>query len=176
ATAMGMRRRLTSIRLPGSEEPFDEWLLEYGEWGFTGWVEAALGIAEQAGRSRVPIEGLARQVKAAFEALYDEPELARSPLIDLQAVRARGGDPAQGLRSLLIETVRETESGGPRRDREAAGLLRAYYIRRVGTHEVVAERLGLPRTTFYRRQRQALELVARRLAVGEVALRNGEQG
>jgi hypothetical protein len=49
------------------------------------------------------------------------------------------------------------------RDSEAGRLLMDYYVRRVGSHEVIMERLHLSRPTFYRRLRRGFELVAERL-------------
>jgi hypothetical protein len=49
------------------------------------------------------------------------------------------------------------------RDAEAGRVLTDYYIRRVGSHEVVAERLQLSRPTFYRRLQRGLALVVERL-------------
>jgi hypothetical protein len=168
ATAMGMRRRLTGICLDGPDEPFDEWVLEYGELGFIGWAEAAVGIADDRPyTARVPFDALVDQVKMALEDLYREPSLAGSPLADLPSAVALGDDPARRLRALLLRTLGELQSEGPPHDREAAVLLISYYVRRVGSHEVVAERLGLARTTFYRRLRRGLTLAARRLVVDE---------
>lgn len=167
ATSMGMRRRGASIPLPPAGELVDEWLLDYGEWGLTSWVEAALGIEAPLTRRPASFAERTPQVKAAFERLYSE-QLAESPLTELRAVRGRSDDAAQDLRAVLIATVGELEASGSRRDREAAAVLRAYYVRQVGTHDTVAERLGLARTTFYRRLRLGLELVARRLIVEEV--------
>jgi hypothetical protein len=42
-------------------------------------------------------------------------------------------------------------------------VLRDYYLKGVGSHAVVAERLHLSRPTFYRRLHSGLELVAERL-------------
>jgi len=44
-------------------------------------------------------------------------------------------------------------------------------VKRVGSHEVIAERLHLSRPTFYRRLQRGLTLVAERL--DELAARNG---
>jgi hypothetical protein len=51
---------------------------------------------------------------------------------------------------------------GPR-DAEAGRLLLDYYVKRVGSHEVIMERLHLSRPTFYRRLQRGFALVAERL-------------
>jgi hypothetical protein len=74
---------------------------------------------------------------------------------------ARGPFPGQVMRAgtaflfLPIDDVT--------RDAEAGRVLTDYYIRRVGSHEVVAERLQLSRPTFYRRLQRGLALVVERL-------------
>ena len=48
-------------------------------------------------------------------------------------------------------------------DRKAGKLLLDYYVKRVGSHEVIMERLHLSRPTFYRRLQRGFALVAERL-------------
>ena len=49
------------------------------------------------------------------------------------------------------------------RDAECGRVLLDYYVRRVGSHEVVMERLYLTRPTYYRRLHHGFLLVANRL-------------
>jgi hypothetical protein len=49
------------------------------------------------------------------------------------------------------------------RDAEAGRLLLDYYVKKVGSHEVIMERLHLSRPTYYRRLHYGFELVAGRL-------------
>ena len=49
------------------------------------------------------------------------------------------------------------------RDAEAGRLLLDYYVKKVGSHEVIMERLHLSRPTFYRRLQRGFQLVAERL-------------
>jgi hypothetical protein len=112
-------------------------------------------------------------VKLALEDLYRPASLAQSPLVRLRCIDPDTGV-ASGLRALLLRLLDELRQAGQARDREAAALLRSYYVKRVGSHEVIAERLGLPRTTFYRRLRHGLELLAGRIRVTEAL--NGTAG
>jgi DNA invertase Pin-like site-specific DNA recombinase len=59
--------------------------------------------------------------------------------------------------------VRELATSEAPRDAEAGQLLAEYYLRRAGSHEVIAERLHLSRPTFYRRLQRGLGLVAERI-------------
>ena len=67
------------------------------------------------------------------------------------------------LRSALINSIRQLASSESRKRAEAGQLLLDYYVRRAGSHELVAERLHLSRATFYRRLRLGWELLARQL-------------
>jgi hypothetical protein len=165
--ALGMSRRLTGITMPPGEPPADEWILEYGALGFPSWVQRSLNLPEQESPlDLVPEDVLVGQVKLALEDLYRPASLARSPLVRLRCIDQDAGL-TSGLRALLLRLLAELRHTGQPRDREAAALLESYYVKRVGSHEVIAERLGLPRTTFYRRLHRGLRLLAERIRVTE---------
>jgi hypothetical protein len=167
AISLGMSRRLTGIEMPPGQPPADEWILDYGIRGFPSWVQRSLNLPEHESLlDLVPDDALVAQVKLALEDLYRPATLARSPLVRLRCVDPDAG-PAAGLRALLVRLLDELRNTGQLRDREAAVLLGSYYVKRVGSHEVIAERLGLPRTTFYRRLHRGLELLAERIRVTE---------
>jgi hypothetical protein len=67
------------------------------------------------------------------------------------------------LRALLLEVVGELAGSSAPRDSESGHLLFDYYVKRVGSHEVIMERLCLSRPTYYRRLNRGLALVAERL-------------
>lgn len=169
AISLGLTRRLTGLNL--SELTADEWILEYGPSGFASWVRRHLDLPEpESPLDMVPDEVLTRQVKLALEDLYRHDSLAQSPLVRLRCVPHGGGQgPGSwaGLRAVLLRLLDELQHAGPARDREAAALLSSYYVKRVGSHEIVAERLGLPRTTFYRRLNHGLSMLASRIRVAE---------
>jgi len=100
-------------------------------------------------------------VKEALEALHRPGALAGA-----QLGRLLGLDPTPGddrLRTLLVEQVEELATSVDGREREAGQLLRDYYVRRVGSQEVVADRLHLTRATFYRRLHLGWSLLGERL-------------
>jgi hypothetical protein len=182
AISLGMSRRLTGIAMPLGEPTTDEWILDYGTRGFPSWVQRSLNLPKhESPLDLVPDDALVGQVKLALEDLYRPASLARSPLVRLRCIDqgcidqgcidqgcvARDAGLAAGLRALLLRLLDELRNTGQPRDREAAALLGSYYVKRVGSHEVIAERLGLPRTTFYRRLHRGLELLAERLRVTE---------
>jgi AAA ATPase domain len=147
-----------------------------------GRVDAALGELRAAARSaeqrgaaleaRQAQEALARlapqavtkdQVRDALERLHRPPELAEAPLArmlgleqDLEGVRL------QRLLTEQVELLARSLTGVEQQ--QAVHALRDYYLNRVGSQEVVAERLHLARATFYRRLHLGWELLAARLA------------
>ena len=102
-------------------------------------------------------------VKEALDVLDDVAALAASPLARMACISAGGSAAGPELRGLLIDVVRELAAAKPSRDAEAGQLLVDYYVKRVGSHEVIAERLHLSRPTFYRRLQRGLTLAAERL-------------
>jgi transcriptional regulator of acetoin/glycerol metabolism len=76
---------------------------------------------------------------------------------------SRGGSAASDLRALLVDVISDLAASAAPRDAEAGRLLLDYYVKRVGSHEVIMERLHLSRPTFYRRLQRGFALVAERL-------------
>lgn len=100
--------------------------------------------------------------KVALGALHDPDALAavrrEHPLGE------RCGDTGDALGLRLREVVRAlTQSRSPR-VAEAGRVLHHYYVARIGSHEVVAERLCVSRATLFRRLDLGLTLVCERLA------------
>jgi hypothetical protein len=101
-------------------------------------------------------------VRAALDDLGTPEALGRSPLGQLPGV-SRGGSAAADLRAVLVDVIGELAASPGPRDAEAGKLLLDYYVKRVGSHEVIMERLHLSRPTFYRRLQRGFSLVAERL-------------
>ena len=76
---------------------------------------------------------------------------------------AKGGSASSELRALLVDVIGELAASSAPRDAEAGHLLLDYYVRRVGSHEVIMERLHMSRPTYYRRLHHGYELVANRI-------------
>jgi hypothetical protein len=101
-------------------------------------------------------------VRAALDDLGTPEALGRSPLGQLPGISA-GGSTAADLRSVLVDVISELAASQQPRDAEAGRLLLDYYVKRVGSHEVIMERLHLSRPTFYRRLQRGFALVAERI-------------
>lgn len=113
-------------------------------------------------------------VKAALEKLENADALSASPLTaQLPHDSDAASSGAAAVRRLLTEIVEELAGAADDRDAEAGQLLFDYYVRRIGSQEVIAERLRLSRPTFYRRQQRGLARVAERLDERANTRRNG---
>ena len=101
-------------------------------------------------------------VRAALDDLGTPEALGRSPLGKLRGI-SQDGNVAADLRAVLVDVISELATSAQPRDAEAGKLLLDYYVKRVGSHEVIMERLHLSRPTFYRRLQRGFQLVAERL-------------
>jgi hypothetical protein len=109
-------------------------------------------------------------VRAALDDLGTPEALARSPLAHLPGV-SKGGSAAGELRGVLVDVIGELAASSAPRDAESGHLLLDYYVRRVGSHDVVMERLHMSRPTYYRRLHRGYELVGNKLDELSVAKR-----
>lgn len=149
-----------------------------------GWLVSFVMIGPRRGPSLLEVPGgplavrwpahepelKAADVKEALEHLNEPAQLSRSPLMAMRALAATDGERVAELRGLLYDLIRELAASASARDAEAGRLLLDYYVKRVGSHDVIAERLHLTRPTFYRRLQRGLVLVAERLdELGEFA-------
>jgi hypothetical protein len=114
----------------------------------------------------------AQLLKTALEDLADLEALSRSPLTLLPVLsgsEAAGSD----LRDLLVDVIVELAASRMPRDAEAGRLMLDYYVKQVGSHELIMERLCLSRPTFYRRLQRGLALMAERVDdLSEFAVRS----
>jgi hypothetical protein len=109
-------------------------------------------------------------VRAALDDLGTPEALGRSPLAQLPGV-SRGESTAVELRALLVDVIGELAASTSPRDAESGHLLLDYYVKRVGSHDVIMERLHLSRPTYYRRLHHGFELVAERIDKVSIASR-----
>jgi hypothetical protein len=127
--------------------------------GAAGWLIARVLFAvlpataawEEASASRHGRVASAPAVKSALDAMQDLTVLSTSPLTRLYWIKGEGKGAASELKAGLIQAINDLASSADPRDAEAGRLLIDYYVKRVGSHELVAERQHLSRPTFYRR-------------------------
>ena len=101
-------------------------------------------------------------VKQALEALDRPMALVTNPLTHLPVMPEGGAAPAE-LRGLLVDVIFELADSRSAREAESGRLLANYYIKKVGGHEAIMERLHLSRPTYFRRLRHGYALVALQL-------------
>lgn len=101
-------------------------------------------------------------VRAALDDLGTPEALGRNPLAQLPVV-SKGESAAVELRALLVDVIGELAASTSPRDAESGHLLLDYYVKRVGSHDVIMERLHMSRPTYYRRLHHGFELVASKL-------------
>jgi hypothetical protein len=128
-------------------------------------VNAQPSSQPQPGWPRDPISpNRALIVRGALDDLGTPEALGRSPLAKLPGIaRTDGGTAAADLRSALVDVITEIAASSDPRDGEAGRLLLNYYVRRVGSHEVIMERLHLSHPTYYRRLNRGFNLIAEKL-------------
>lgn len=102
-----------------------------------------------------------RLVRAALDDLGTPEALGRNPLARLPGLKSDTA--ATDLRAVLVDVIQELVLATSPRDAEAGHLLLDYYVKKVGSHEVIMERLHLSRPTYYRRLHYGFELVANRM-------------
>jgi len=101
-------------------------------------------------------------VRSALDDLGTPEALGRNPLAMLPGV-TKGGSAAVELRAVLVDVIGELAGSATPREAECGRVLQDYYVKRVGSHEIVMERLYLSRPTYYRRLHHGFQLVAQRL-------------
>jgi hypothetical protein len=102
-------------------------------------------------------------VRGALDDLGTPEALGRSPLAKLAGISRDGGTAAGDLRAALIDVITEIAASTDPRDAEAGRLLLNYYVKKVGSHEVIMERLHLSHPTYYRRLNRGFNLIAEKL-------------
>jgi tetratricopeptide (TPR) repeat protein len=102
----------------------------------------------------------AEHVREALECMPRPAGLSQTRLARLLGLAPDAGGQ---LRRLLAEEIELMATSPTGREGEAGQLLFEYYLKRVGSQEVVAARLHLTRATFYRRLHLGWELLAERL-------------
>lgn len=161
--------------LSGFSEPLRRrwrwWVLEPPPGGHRAWLKCS---AEEPRPARSPAErrGWAAAAKEALEALDESLRLVttRAARHFGRCFESDGSSPtADSVRRWLLDALWEADLGhqsGLRRT-----LLTLYYVDRIGSHEVVAERLDLPRPTYFRHHREALVHLGEALLTGPASLR-----
>lgn len=134
---------------PDSEGASDWWRLDLHACPFDAWLRQLaaplLAIPEPPDPSAI-----AKEVLQAFSSGLDigRTEVGRALLDGPWSVRRAD------VRKWVLDALQSADLG----EIPCSGrmLLKMYYVDRIGSHEEIAERLNLPRATYFRTYRQAL--------------------
>ena len=104
-----------------------------------------------------------QDVKAVLEGLHDDAALAASSLAGLPCLVGPPDEAGTELRSVVVEVIKEMAASRAPRDAESGQILLDYYVRRVGSHEVVMDPMHMSKQTYFRRLERGKALVRERL-------------
>lgn len=132
------------------------WVLEFGAEGYGGWLRRVSLPPVETGAGVVD-ERWATAAKDALSRLHDPEQLAQTEAARHYATLFGTSD-ASAVRTWVLDAVQSSGLQGPQ-----AAVLNQYYIERNGAHEEIMQRLDLPRATYYRVHRMALDRVGEAL-------------
>jgi len=141
-----------------------------------GWLLSYVALPYEGRAPAGPVRGAptlvaVNDVKVALESLHDGAALTASPLARLPCLTGPAENAAAELRALLGDVITEIAASRDPRDAESGRILLDYYVRRIGSHEVVMEPLHMSKQTYFRRLDKGKALVAERLdELSELAL------
>ncbi|GAB4480275.1 MAG: histidine kinase N-terminal 7TM domain-containing protein [Anaerolineales bacterium] len=142
---------------------------------------ASLTAAEEVDQVLLPSESMARWVKEALTHYWGGPRLSRNPLIKLrvvqQALNEHGDNPTNALRAILRRAIDQVKPEGERRftaEWILYNILEMKFMEGKSVREV-AKRLALSEADLYRKQRVAIEEVARAILEMEKQVATEEQ-
>jgi hypothetical protein len=135
---------------------------------------ARYGGVEALGAGPLPSDGadMVAWVREALSHYWGGPRLTSSPLLGLeivrQAVEEQGGNPVNGLREVLRRGIERVRPEGERRFTAEWMLYNILEMKFLEGRKVrdIAMRLAMSEADLYRKQRVAIEAVAR--AIGEM--------
>ena len=129
----------------------DTWSIDWSRDGFAPWLERMGRVLPQGIK---PPADWAKATKDVLMALADPEALVSTAAADWY-VALGGLRVPSSIRRWVLDALSSAELG----ESPVSGrmLLTTYYVQRVGTHEALAEQLGLPRATYFRWHRQTLE-------------------
>jgi len=120
------------------------------EAGFPDWLQRVVAAT---GCSLDPAEW-AVAAEEALQHINDIPRLADSQVAEFYRA-VYGPSEVTEIRSWLVDALRSV-----RTNEVGRRILQLYYVDRAGSHEDIAQRLDLPRSTYFRLRTQAISAVA----------------
>lgn len=128
----------------------DAFALDLRLLGVDGWIDAI--VAGQPVPSPIPVDDIGREVQAVLLHWRDDAMLAASPLVAAAIRRepGRGIAPADALRDMVRDALERARAGATDDRALAFRAVELAYFEHSVSHERLAERLSVSRSTFYR--------------------------
>ena len=147
-----------------ADRRLDAFALDLRVVGVETWIDSIVTGRPLPGE--LAAEDVAREVQAVLLHWSDDARLAVSPLVEMAARRDPESElsPADAVRALLRAAL-ERARAGANEDRELAfRAVELAYLEHSVSHERVAERLSVSRSTFYRLLKRGISGVVAALA------------
>jgi len=177
--SLALEDRLVQKKLFRSLQDLQPKMDALQRWRAVGRYDSKTGMLSD---SFPPEADLAHWVKDALSHYWGGPKLTDNPLIDLEIVRQTApqhdGNAVNALRAILRKAVDRTKPEGERRFTTEWVLYNILEMKFIEGRKVreVASRLAMSEADLYRKQRVAIEAVAKTVMEMEAnAKRNGEK-
>lgn len=141
------------------DTPADGFIMDLRKVGPDAWVDA-ITSGRPVPKPLQP-DAMEREVQQVLLHWQDDEHLACSALAPHALIRAADADspPADAVRHMVLDAFKRARAGT--RDELAFRAIELGYFQKVASHERVAERLNVSRTTFFRMLKRGVAAVAR---------------
>ena len=161
--AMGFGVVEAARAILGPELEAQGYVLDLRRTGVEAWLDGL--IRGRPAALALSGEEVERELQSVLAAWTDDASLARSALGALTGAEGSERARANALRGLIRDSLAEVREQAPDRER-AVKAIELAYLDRSASHERVAERLAVSRSTFYRLLKRGVQTLARTVAPG----------
>jgi hypothetical protein len=136
--------------------PLDGFSLDLRLLGVDGWLDSI--VLGQPVSPPIPVADISREVQFVFLHWGDDAELEASPLLAAAVRRDPEADvtPADAVRTLIRDALERARAGAAEDRALAFRAVELAYLEHSVSHERLAERLNVSRSTFYRLLKRGL--------------------
>lgn len=140
-------------------------VLDLRACGSERWVQAVLNGELPIELSREPAENLPSVVREVLAHWADDATLASSPLLRYGNAQPTmlPRERAKAVRAVICKAIDQAAETAPSADRDVLRAVELAYLERSISHERLAERLSVSRSTLYRMLRRGNYLLAARI-------------
>lgn len=133
-----------------ADRQLDAFALDLRLLGVDAWIDSI--VSGQPVSPPIPVDDVAREVQAVLLHWNEDAKLEASPLLAAALRRDPGSDlgPADAVRELIRDALERARADATAERALAFRALELAYFERSVSHERLAERLSVSRSTFYR--------------------------